>query len=443
MSEELLRVSHLSVSMDGRRLLQGIGFSAFSGEILAVCGLRFTGKSVLARLIAGQPYPYEGSILYPAAPSGGRTMPPAGYLYYIGQGGLAFGPLNIADVFFAVRRPRRRQLFYRERCAGVQTAHILRKLNIPLAPEAPASALSPAQAHRLQVEKAVSLGAKVIVLDSVGLGYTQGEYQALLQVMRSHNEAAYVYLGSGEDPVTRSAQRVLVIRNGYPAGLMYHDQYDSARFETMLKGKHTLRPPAHVSHGIAGREAARFLRPRGELSLLAGEIVGLYDESGAAAEAYAAALALAPGDCLALDGKPPKDYAAAVRLGLGVITHNYAADGLFPQLSAQDNLAFQMLPRISRLGFTPAHMLNYLQKTAPCAYGVEGAPGPLETVLMKWALSRPRVLVVENVLTGLDPRTRGNAYRILDRISAEGTAVLFLSSSLQDLENLCDRILPL
>lgn len=440
MREELLRLNNISVHLNGHRLLNGISFSAFSGEILAVCGLRFTGKSVLARLLTEEYCPYDGDIIYPAIADEKSTSQ---YVHYISDGCFSFGSLSIADVFFGVRKPKHRQIFYRKLAAQIQTQEILRTLDISLPSDAPASALRVAESHRLHLEKAVTLGAKIVILDSITNGYTQREYQLLLKVMRMHPEVCFLYLTNGEDAIVREADRIMVIRNGCPAGMLYHNQFDRTSFETMLKGNVNIQPSKHSSHIREEREIGQLHIGENCIKLRAGKIIGLYDENGGAAERLVKKITSNPSQVLWLCGSSPCSYSQAVRQGLGVISRDYAENAYFHRLSTCDNLSFQVYQKISRFCFLPKHLMNYIEKNVLEEYGLNDQTGILEKILLRWAISRPTLLVLENVLTGLNPQAYENVYHILDRISSEGTAILFISADLRDLSPICGSILPI
>lgn len=447
MKREYLRVCDLSIEFEGRKLLQHVSFSALSNEILVICGLRFVGKSVLARLLTGEQFPRSGRVYLDGLPlrADGDTSPQG--IFYIPENNNLFASLSVEEMLFAVRVPQRHRIFYRQKAARIQTQHILDELGIPLSPDVPATQLTNVQSHLLLIEKAKLIGSKVVILDSIADNYTSRDYAALKRVIRTSRDIAFVYICNREDEIVRDADRILVMRNGSSAGMLYRDGFSSAALRRMLEGGGESRLPQRTSH-IRAELAAAFRLPlrngaEESFEIHKGEIVGLYDDTGGNAEVIVSALIENPQECVRFAEGPPANYIDAVRRGFGLITHNYPSDGYLAQISEADNLSFQVLRRISRAGIVSERMKDYLHRDTYREYLGDSPAGMLETVLLRWVLARPKVLVLENIWIGLDAAARNNVARILDRAARDGVAFVILVTEYADCEALCDRTIIL
>lgn len=447
MKREWLRVSDLSVEIDNRKLLQHISFSLFSGETLAICGLRFVGKSVLARLLTGEPFPFTGDIYMDGVPYYPNRKAFPEKIFYIPETNNAFPFLSITDTLFAVRIPRKHKLFYRQKAARIQTEHLLKELGIDLSADMPSSELTNAQLHLLMIAKAQLMDARVVILDSITDNYTLEEYSALTRVMNKAKNIAFMYICNHEDSIVYQADRILMIRNGNPAALLYKNDYSSAQLMHILQGGKEIRfirrSRAAQTEPVASLHLQTISAQELQFDVHTGEIIGVYDENGGNAENMIRDLIQNTPSCLQFSGCPRMDYANAVKSGLGIVTQNYPHDGYYAALSEEDNLAFQLYRKISTVGFIPGKITKYLQKTAYQEYYSSSSPGILEKVLLRWILAQPKLLILENILFGLDVTTRKNIYEILDRAARDGIAIIIISTNYGDLDNFCERTIIL
>lgn len=445
--------------------MRGVSLDVQAGEILALCGENGAGKSTLAKMLAGEIAPDSGTI---ALDGQEVVLPDPATAHRLGIAviyqELNYVPtLTVAENVLLGRLPRRGPLVdweavYRE--AG----EILAPLAPHLDPRLPVSALPVAERQVVEIARALSLNARVIVMDEPTAALSQQEVERLFALVRRLAESgvSIVYISHRLDEVFSLADRIAVLRDGALVG--------DWRVEETSRGE-VVR--AMVGRGVeelyprkASTPGEPLLEVRGlgrgdrladiSFTVRAGEIVGVFGLLGSGADLLVKALfgaARADRGEVIVDGRSLgiPTPSRARRAGIALVPGERKEEGLILGMSVRENLSLSTLGAISEWGFIRRRddrlraedMVRALQVRTP---GVETPVGRLsggnqqKVVLGRWLEARPRVFVLEEPTRGIDVGAKVEVYRLMEDLAEEGAAILLVSSEMPEILSMSDRI---
>jgi ribose transport system ATP-binding protein len=469
-----LSVRGLSKSFGAARVLDGIDFDADSGRVLALAGENGSGKSTTFNILAGVLPRDAGEIWLdgrPFNPSSPRDSSLAG-LRYIHQELNIFPNLSIAENLFIVEPPRavrflpliaRRRMHERARA-------LLEQVDLTLDPQAAAGTLSVGERQLLEIARALQGDVRVLILDEPTTSLTEREVRRLFAII-DHlrtRDVAMLFVSHNLEHVRELADDVVVLRDG-AVTLQSHDAKQLTAHDLVLSM--VGRPiEAQFSARVPRRPAAPVLQVTGlsepgvlkgiHLSVAAGEIVGLAGLMGSGRSELARTIfGLEPhreGEIL-IEGRrlPPGDVRSRLDARIAFLTEDRRRDGLFLDAMVADNLALVALSRfttpplgrIDRAALTAAvdamGSRVKLKGTSEGAMPVRRLSGgnQQKVVLGRWLLSQPRIFILDEPTRGIDVGAKQDIYRLFAALSEAGVALLIVSSELEELLGLCDRIL--
>ena len=468
MAEHVLEMRNVTKRFPGVTALDAVRLEVRPGEVHALVGENGAGKSTLMKILAGAQPMDEGEILLDGAPVRIRTPHDAQALgvSMIHQEFNLVPRLSVAENIFLGRLPSRglpRRVDWRRVRAGA--AAVLARIGADIDPRRPVGELSIAQRQMVEIAKALTVNARILVMDEPSATLTDHELRALFRLIRElrRQDIAVIYISHRLEELFEIADRVTVMRDGAWVGT--HDLCDLTREDIIQK---------MVGRELASEYPVR-ARPRGperlrveglsrpgafqdvSFPLHAGEILGLTGLVGAGRTEVARAVFgadRADAGAVFLDGAPvrirsPRD---AVRLGIALLTEDRKGQGLVLNMSVRENVTLSnlgalgpgplLLPGRER---APAERLSReLQVKTP---SIEQAARFLsggnqqKVVLAKWLFTGARVLIFDEPTRGVDVGAKAEIYRLIDRLAADGAAVLVISSELPEILGVCDRIL--
>lgn len=471
----LLLVNGVCKHFPGVQALQDVSLDLFAGEVLAVIGENGAGKSTLMKILGGVYAPDAGTLTLDGRPVRFHGVPDAlrqGISLIHQELNLAEN-LSVADNLFLGREQtwggplallNRRAM---NRRAGELTARV--GLDVP--PGAVVGGLALGQRQLVEVARALSLNARVLIMDEPTSSLTQREADRLAEVIADlrRGGVAVVYISHRLGEVRRVADRVVVLRDGRNAGGLRREEIDHENMVRLMVGRELnqfyQRRHAEMDGGRQPRLEVRKLRFAGDrgaplsFALRAGEVVGMAGLVGAGrtelAEALFGVRAVTAGDVL-LDGAPvrlrrPADAAAA---GLVLVPEDRRRHGLVLEDSVRHNLGLPNLGRLSRLGFVAARRearlaagvrerLGIRTPSLDTPVGQLSGGNQQKVVLGKWLDSRPRVLLLDEPTRGVDVGAKAEIYALIDGLAREGAAILMISSDLEEVLGMSDRVLVL
>jgi inositol transport system ATP-binding protein len=381
---------------------------------------------------------------------------------------LAVPALTIAQNIFLGRETK--QGFWRwlnDTDINQKAAQLLRQVGLSRSPQTPMKDLSVAEMQMVEIAKAISQQAKVIIMDEPTSAITDKEVTTLFGIIRElkNQGVAILYISHKMDEIEQIADRVTVLRDGHYVATEDAQSLTTNALIAMMVGREiaTLYPPSESTKGEVVlsvenlSKAGKFENVNFEVH--AGEVLGMAGLMGAGRTEVARALyGLDPADSgqIALYGqattiRSPKE---AIRQGIGYVSEDRKGWGFVPMLSVKENLSLSSLRQFARNGWINtqtetentekmAHQLrikaaNMHQKVTFLSGGNQQ-----KVVLGKVLLASPQVVILDEPTRGVDVGAKFEIYTLIRQLTQRGLAVIVISSELPEILGLCDRIVVL
>lgn len=470
----LLEVHDIRKHFPGVQALDGVSLHVLAAEVLAIVGENGAGKSTLMKILAGIHVPDSGSIHME-----GQPVPADGVAGSMRRGiVLIHQELNLAEnlsvaanLFLGRERVRGGWLGWLNQSAMHEEARgLLRRVGLDVSPGRRVGELPPGQRQLVEIARALSLSARLIIMDEPTSSLTASETERLFEVIADlkRQGVAVVYISHRLAEVQHVADRVVVLRDGRNAGGLGREEINHEAMVRLMVGRDLKQfyPRRHaVSVSAPVRLTVRDLTftpgPTRPISfeVRGGEIVGMAGLVGAGRTELAEALfgiRRVTGGQVLLDGAPvvirhPKQAIAA---GLLLAPEDRRHHGLVLADSVQHNFSLPNLEQLSRLGWILGRrearlgrdLIERLRvKTASPAkaVGLLSGGNQQKVVLGKWLARRPRVLIFDEPTRGVDVGARSEIYALMDQLAGEGVAILMISSDLEEILGMSDRVLVL
>ncbi len=463
MADPLLSVAGVAKSFPGVRALHSVSFDVRAGEIHALVGENGAGKSTLMRILSGVYHADAGEIRMDGAPV--RIDTPADAFAHgiamVYQDTRLVPELDGAANLFLGREPMTGPLVDRARMLR-EGAALLATLGQLVDLRRPVQELGRAQTQILEIARALSRHARVLILDEPTSALTSAETEGLFDLLRRLRAegTAIVFISHRIPEVMALADRITVLKDGEVVGTLETEAADPALLVRMMVGRDIALayPPRAAKTGAVVLDACLRINggPEIALSVRAGEILGLGGVQGSGQQETARALfGLLPSTGrVAIDGREvairgPRSAAAA---GLIYVPADRRGEGLFLPHAIRENVSLPHLPAWSRLGVidrrrerrTVAGQIARLNVRTPSMMqpvGLLSGGNQQKVVFGRWLLANPRVYVFDEPTQGVDVGTKLELYRMIRELAHSGAAVLVVSSDVLELIGLSDRIL--
>ncbi|WP_040406286.1 sugar ABC transporter ATP-binding protein [Amycolatopsis nigrescens] len=447
--------------------LDGVSLELRPGTAHALLGENGAGKSTLIKVLAGVHRPDAGELLIDgevrrfAVPADAR----AAGIAVIYQEPALFGDLSVAENVFIGRQPLRSGRRIDRRATATLVRELLDRLGVALDPAGPARGLSIADQQVIEIAKALSFDAKVIVMDEPTAALSPAEVARLFGVVRAllAQDVAVLFVSHRLDEVFELCTEATVLRDGahvWSGPLAGSTPEDLVR-RMVGRDLAALFPKQDTDPGEVVLSAHR-LTSEGvftdiSFELRAGEIVALAGLVGAGrSEVARAVFGIDRPDAgeVRLGGRalPPGSPSAAMAAGIGFVPEDRRAQGLVLDASIERNTALASLGRLSRGGLMRRRderalaadwavrlRLKFARLSDPAA--VLSGGNQQKVVLAKWLSRKPKVLIVDEPTRGIDVATKAEVHRLLSELAADGVAVLMISSELPEVLGMADRML--
>ncbi|HEY0188485.1 MAG TPA: sugar ABC transporter ATP-binding protein [Cellulomonas sp.] len=465
----LLEVVGVSKSFPGVRALDHAELRVRPGEVHALVGENGAGKSTLMRVLGGIYRPDEGEMLLdgaPYAPAGPAEAQAAG-ISLIHQELNLVPDLTVAQNIFLGREPRgSRTRLLAERRAVERAGRILASIGVDIDPRTPVSRLAIANQQMVEIAKAISFDARVLVMDEPTAALTGHEVERLFGLIRRFVTAstAVIYISHRMAEIREITQRITVMRDG-----RFVDEQATAGTSTretirLMVGREIaddLRPSTkHVADRTAlevrGVSTAALLRDV-SFVLRPGEVLGFAGLVGAGRSELARAIVGADprtaGEVLVggevRDIRTPAD---AVRAGIGYLSEDRKRDGLVLDDTVRRNISLASLPafrgrsgliRDARISAVADRYVRTLRiKTPGLDQVVRNLSGgnQQKVVLAKWLARNCDILIFDEPTRGIDVGTKQEIYTLLESLADNGSAIMVISSEMEEVLRLSDRV---
>ena len=472
----LLSVEHVSKRFAGVPVLRDVSLQADRGEIVAVVGENGAGKSTLMRVIAGViPHgQFDGTIRLDGAICafrGVRDAEDAGVVIIPQE--LAVVPeMTVAENLFRNREPGRFGVIDVPRMRA-EAGRILAEFGIDSAPDAKMNSLGIARQQLVEIAKALSKAAGILILDEPTAPLTLTEADLLFDRLRDLRSRGYLclYISHRLDEVLGLADRTIVLRDGQLTGervraASTHDEIvrlmlGRSASDIFPVARRTLGPEAlRVDHLVVTDPIVPHRRLVDDVSLIVrtGEIVGVFGLVGAGRTELAMSLfGKAPGPIagrVLVHGQEVKlgSTRDAIRAGIALVTEDRKRFGLVPEMGVRSNLSLAGLSRVARHGLIEPQReaalagamierLNIKARSVDMPARRLSGGNQQKVVLGKWLVTGPRVLILDEPTRGVDIGSKAEIYRHLEQLAEGGLGVLLISSELPEVLGMSDRIL--
>ncbi|HWK29737.1 MAG TPA: sugar ABC transporter ATP-binding protein [Solirubrobacter sp.] len=463
----LLQMQGIRKSFVGVEVLHGVDLDLRTGEVHAIVGENGAGKSTLMKILAGVYSPDEGAIRIEGEEVS-FTHPAQAQQVGVGIVYQEFNLLpdrNVAENVFVGREPLKRGLVDRRKMER-ETAALLEEVGeSSFGPRTPVRWLSVAQQQVVEIIKARSLNARILVLDEPTAALAEHEVELLFTLVRRLQElgVGILYISHRLREVFQLSSRITVIKDGGVVKTLDTVDCDQRTLVNLMVGRELdgYFPPRGVAEDLgevrlAAKGISTSLLRDVSLHVRAGEIVGLAGLQGSGRTELARAVFGAdPVDSgtIEVEGKAVRFRTPrqAVRAGLGFITEDRKAEGLALGQSIADNMMLAVRTII------PAHKrrsMPGLMTVKELAEVTElRAQGPdqevrflsggnqQKVVLAKWLETQPRILIFDEPTRGIDVGAKAGIHDLIRKLAKDGVAVLMISSELPELIGMSDRIL--
>ncbi|GLW63352.1 ribose import ATP-binding protein RbsA 1 [Actinomadura rubrobrunea] len=466
-----LALVDVSKSFGAVRALQGVTIELHAGEVHALAGENGAGKSTVVKTFAGVHRPDSGEVRVDGRPVTfhGPADAQAAGVAVIYQEPTLFPDLSVAENIFMGRQPRTRFGRIDRRAMHAEAARLFERLGVALDPQQPARGLSIADQQVVEIAKAISREARVLIMDEPTAALTGQEVARLFAVTRTLRDqgCAVLFISHRLEEIFAICQRVTTLRDGTYVGTEDVADLTPDDLVQRMVGREVaaLYPKQHVEPGEVALKVSRLTREGVftdvSFEVRRGEIVALAGLVGAGRSEVARAIFGVDrwdAGSVEVNGRrlPPASPTAAMAAGLALVPEDRRQQGLVMDMSIERNMGLTQLRRLRRLtGRGPlisrrverdraadwALRLQLKYARLSDAVGVLSGGNQQKVVLAKWLATEPSVLIVDEPTRGIDVGTKAEVHRLLSELAAEDLAILMISSDLPEVLGMADRVL--
>lgn len=462
----ILSLRNIHKSYGPIEVLHGIDLDIHSGEVVALLGENGAGKSTVSNIISGTVLPSSGEMTWQGAsyaPANPREALDSG-VGMIHQELMLLPHLSIAENIFVGRYPMKGGRVDRREMES-RAHHGLERLGLDISPRRLVQGLSTANQQLIEIAKALTLNARLLILDepTAALG---GEETKLLfkQIERLKAEGVgIIYISHRLEEIKQIADRIVVMRDGSKV-----QEFDTADLpvrtivEAMVgRSMEQMFPPLATPTEDTLLEVKGLASPAGHFrdvnfSVRRGEIFGIAGLVGAGrtelVRAIAGADPISEGT-VTLNGEDitPSSPRDAIQNGNVLVPEDRKLQGVVLDHAIRENIAYSNFESVGKSGWISGRRLRSFADENIARFGVKGqgrqkasemsGGNQQKVVIAKWLARNPRVVLLDEPTRGIDVGARSSIYEIIHGLAAEGVAVIIVSSDLEEVLGVSNRIL--
>ncbi len=476
MEEFVLEMRDITKDFPGVRALDNVSFKVRPGEIHALCGENGAGKSTLMKILSGV-YPvrtYTGEIYINGALQSFnniRESENAG-IAIINQELSVIKQLTIGENIFLGNEPINHGIIDWPRLYA-ETKFWLKEVGLKISPDTKVGKLGVGQQQMIEIAKALSKKAKILILDEPSAALTESEIETLFSILRNlqANGVTCIYISHKIDEVMEIADTVTILRDGKTINTLPIKETSENQIISMMVGRELSERFPRIDHSFGEivlevkdyqvldpENSERVILKSINFNVRQGEILGIAGLMGAGrtelvVSIFGGLTGRHYGKIL-IEGKPveinsPED---AIKNGLALVTEDRKRFGLILKHDVKKNLTLAHLPHLCDWGCINFNeevkisqkFVDILQiKTPTVETKVNNLSGgnQQKVVLGKWLMTKPKVLIMDEPTRGIDVGAKFEIYNIMNKLKKEGVAIIMVSSELPEILGMSDRIL--
>jgi ribose transport system ATP-binding protein len=444
----VIEARDLAKSFSGVPALRSASVSVAAGEVVAVMGENGAGKSTLMRILSGALPQDSGTVSGEAASIG-----------MVHQEAMLAPHLTVAENLFLGREPQHAGFWLDNRAILHSAARHLEKYRLTLDPAAKVMGMNAAQKQMLELARALCGDPRLLILDEPTSSLSESHSREVLQIVEDCRKRglAILYISHRIEEVRRAASRVMVLRDGQTVHTGNLAELSDGDLVKHMAGHvpATGRPPELRQRAARGEPLLHWQSEGVELTLHAGEIVGLAGLMGAGRTEL----------CESLFGVRPRaagrfelfgqaarvaSPSQALRGGLVYLSEDRQRFGILQGRSLRENITIARLPVLLKgwlaLGQERQTVSQMISRLAIRGYAAQ----PMQTLsggnqqkglLARWMLTQARVFLLDEPTRGIDVNAKEEVFALMGELASQGAAVLMVSSEIQELLRMCDRLL--
>ncbi|MET3655672.1 sugar ABC transporter ATP-binding protein [Sporosarcina psychrophila] len=464
----MIEMTGISKSFDGNSVLTNVEFSVKKGEIHALMGENGAGKSTLMKILTGIYARDTGEVKVRGKLVDFKNPKEAEHagIAVIHQELNILPDLTVAEnLFLGNEKTFGKSGILKTKEMNKKAKVILGELGLDVDVKTVARELSVGKQQIIEIAKAMSSNAEVIIMDEPTAALTEREIVSLFETIRAlqSNGVSFVYISHRMEEIFSLCDRITILRDGNYVGVKEIKKTSFDEIVQMMVGRELGErfPERNATIGDV-KLAANGLTRNGyfediSFELRKGEVLGIAGLMGAGRTEVAQSLfgykKLHKGEIL-LDGKPVKisNPLQAKKLGFGYVTEDRKSEGLIVDFSVRDNLSLTNFDKVSAKGIIKSNEEKELYETMVKRLGVRTS-GPNQAakslsggnqqkvVIAKWLGIEPNVLILDEPTRGVDVGAKKEIYSIINELAEKGVAILMISSELPEIIGMTDRVL--
>lgn len=467
MQETVVKLSNISKSFPGVKALDEVSFELRSGEVMALLGENGAGKSTLMKILSGVYQKDSGDIsvfgqeITDMSPQRAQALGVA----IIHQELNMCQHLSIAENIF-LGREKTKGFVLSEKQMNEEAAEVLSRLNITVDPTMIVGDLSVGKQQMVEIAKALSTNAKILIMDEPTSALTSSEIDELFKIIKKLRSEGHgiVYISHRLDELKHIVDRVTIMRDGKYICTMDFAQERMDEIISNMVGREIKEKFPRVTCEVGKKilevknlNAGRMVRDI-NLELNEGEIVGIAGLMGAGrTETTRAIFGVDPKESgeIWVDGKEVRivNSEDAIKAGIVLAPEDRKKDGLCTKLSVRDNIALPNLDLLcSKLGVvnkkkeeemteSAVKSLNIKLANADVDAGSLSGGNQQKVVVGKWLARNSRVVIFDEPTRGIDVAAKVEIYNLMNELKQAGVGVLFVSSEMPEVMGISDRII--
>ena len=467
MNQPILEMRKISKRFPGVIALDAVDFSIAEGEVVALAGENGAGKSTLMKILGGVYQPDGGAIFVGGRETAIRSVTDAATrnIGFVHQELNVLDNLTVAENVFLGREPRVFGFLVDRAKLNRDTEIYLKRLGLDIPAKTPLRELSIARQQMVEIAKALSLNARILIMDEPTSSLTLTETDRLLEVIKDLRKqgVSVIYISHRLGEIKEIADRVVVLRDGKNAGILERDEISHNAIVKMMVGrdiKRFYKPPTETDAGnyvqVENLKTKRYPQQTISFNVRKGEILGFAGLVGAgrsdAAQAIFGVDASLSGTVV-MEGAPIKIASArdAIKHGIYLIPEDRRHSGLILDVPIRENITLPALARYSSAGLVnkqsesvvSREMCEKLNVKTP---SIETNAGNLsggnqqKVVLAKWLSLNPRLLIFDEPTRGIDVGAKSEIYQLMRNLAESGVAIVMISSDMEEVLGESDRI---